>query len=160
VKKILSLMLFVLTCVSPAHAIERNKVELDDGSTLEVEILNFSEGQYTVRSPNLGVFQIEEAKVLNIHRIGSNEVAPVSPDAAALQAELQKIQPAITGDPGIMSAIVALFSDPVFQALFKDPEIMKAVRSLDFKALTANEKFIKAMNHPTVQSIRQKIKGS
>ena len=159
-KKILYLIIFVLTFVSLAHAAERNKIELDDGSALEAEILSFSEGKYTVRSSSLGVFQIEDSKVRNIHRIGTNDAAPVAPDAAAIQTELEKIQPAITGDPGIMSAIVGLFSDPDFQALFKDPEILKAVRSLDLKALTANEKFIMAMNHPTGQAIKQKIKGS
>jgi hypothetical protein len=161
-KKCIFLILFILTFASLVHATNKNRIVLTDGSTLEGEIISFSEGKYTVKSPSLGILRIEESKIRTISHMDQMAAAPqkdiVPPDAAALQTEIQKLQPAITGNPDIMRTIAGLISDPDFQALFKDPEIMNAAKSLDIKTLMANEKFVNAVNNPTVKEIGRKIK--
>ena len=81
-------------------------------------------------------------------------------DHAAVQSEMQKLRPAIMNDPDILKKVFALLFNPDFQALAHDPEVMKAVRSFDIKALMANPKFMNAVNHPSIQEISQKIERS
>jgi len=162
-KKFFWIMFFVLTSVSLADAAEKSRMELTDGSTLDGEIVSFSEGKYTVKSPSLGTLQIEDSKVRAIHH-GDQASGPLQKDIASMdetevQSEMQKLQPAITGNPEVMKTVTGLTSDPDFKTLIEDPAIMNAAKSLDVKALMANEKFVKAANSPAVQEIRQKIKG-
>jgi len=162
-KKIFFGLLFALTIASFAYAAESSKIELADGSTVDGEIISFSDGKYTVRSPSLGTLQVEDANVRTIRK--GNEPGGTSPqdvtslDKTTLHNEMQKLRPAITGNPDIMKTIAGLMSDPAFQALFKDPEIMNAAKNLDVKALMANPQFVSAVNHPAIQEIRQKLKG-
>ena len=155
-------MLFVLTSVSFAYASHKASIELTDGSTVDGEVVSFSNGKYTVNSPSLGTLQIEDSKVRNIRSTdqtaGSSQKDVASLDAATIQDEVQKLRPAITSNPDIMRIISGLISNPDFRALFKDPEIMNAAKSLDIKTLMANEKFIKAINNPVVKEIKQKVK--
>ncbi|MFH1799362.1 MAG: hypothetical protein ABH891_00750 [Candidatus Omnitrophota bacterium] len=88
--------------------------------------------------------------------LSSQGTAPSDP--AAVQSEMQKLRPAIMGDPDVLKKIFGLLFSPDFQALVNDPEVMKAVRSFDVKALMANPKFVNAVNHPAVKEISQKIK--
>ncbi len=160
-KKIPGLLFFLLMFVSAASAAEKSRIVLTDGTTLDGEIVKFSEGKYTVKSSSLGTLRIEDSKVRTISR--GESAAPVSKapanlDDATIQNEIQKIQPAITGNPDIMKTVAGLVSDPDFQALFKDPEILSAAKSFDIKTLMANPKFIQAVNNPAVKEISEKIK--
>ena len=161
-KKIFLSVFFVLAFVSLVYAGEKSKIELTDGSTLGGEIVSFSEGKYTVMSPSLGVLRIEDSKVRAIHREGPAAGVPPkakgSFDAAQIQSQVQKIQAVIASGPDIMKAISKLISDPDFQALLKDPELLKAARSMDMKALMANEKVVNLFSHPTLTELSQKVK--
>jgi len=162
-KKFIFLLLFVLTSVSLAYAAHKVRIELTDGSTLDGEVVSFSDGKYTVNSPSLGTLRIEDSKIRNIHSTdqttGSSQKDIASLDAATFQGEVQKLQPAMISDPDIMKTISGLISNPDFRALLKDPEIMNAAKSSNVKALMANEKFIKVLNDPAVKEIRQKVKA-
>lgn len=148
-KKMFFLMLVVLMSGSIVYGAQKSRIELTDGSTVEGEIVLFSQGKYTVKSPSLGTFQVEDSKVRNI-RMGdsaaaSSEKEKASVDAAAVQNEMQKLQSTVAGDPDIMKMV----SDPNFQDLLKDPEIMSAAKSMDIKALMANKKFAKVVHDPS-----------
>ena len=162
-KKSIFLVLFVLMSLSLADAAEKSRIELADGSALDGEIVSFSDGKYTVNSSSLGTLQIEDSKVRAIHKgdlitgVPKTEVA--ASDTVDVQSEMQRLQPVITGNPEIMRTVAGLISDPDFKALLEDPAIMSAAKSLDVKALMANEKFVKAVNSSAVQEIKQKIKG-
>ena len=88
--------------------------------------------------------------------VSSSQAAPSS-DPAAVQSEMKKLRPSILGDPDIVKKVFALLFSPDFQVLINDPEVMKAVRCFDIKALMANPKFINAVNNPAVKEISQKI---
>ncbi len=87
----------------------------------------------------------------------SSSPAVLPSDPAAVQSEMKKLRPSIMGDPDIIKKVFALLFSPDFQVLINDPEVMKAVRSFDIKALMANPKFINAVNNPAVKEISQKI---
>jgi hypothetical protein len=161
-KKILLLVLFVSMSALFACTAYGKKIELTDGSTLDGEIVSFSEGKYTVQSPSLGTLKIEDSKVRSITSAGQPAVASseetVPFDPAAIQIEMQKLQPAILGNPNVMKIVVGLISNPDFQALANDPEVVNAAKSLDLKTLMANQKFVKAINDPAIKEVDQKIK--
>jgi hypothetical protein len=160
-KKYIFLVCFMLMLISLADAGEKKRIELTDGSTVDGEIVSFSDGRYTVMSPSLGTLKIEDSKVRAIHKadettgVPTNEVASLDP--ATIQSNIQKMQPVITGNPEIMKAVSGLAARPDFQALLKDPEIMNAAKSMDIKTLMANEKFVKAINDPAVREIGRKV---
>jgi hypothetical protein len=87
----------------------------------------------------------------------SSSQAALPSDPAAVQSAMQKLRPSIMGDPDIIKKVFGLLFSPDFQVLINDPEVMKAVRSFDIKALMANPKFINAVNNPAVKEISQKI---
>jgi hypothetical protein len=161
-KKILFLVLFVSMSALLVGTAYGKKIELTDGSALEGEIVSFSEGKYTVQSASLGTLQIEDSKVRSISSTDQAAVdssgAAVPSDPAAIQSEMQKLQPAIMSDPNIMKTVAGLVSNPDFQALVNDPEVVNAAKSLDLKTLMANQKFVKAINDPAIKEIDQKMK--
>ncbi|MFH1207981.1 MAG: hypothetical protein V1673_00290 [Candidatus Omnitrophota bacterium] len=80
----------------------------------------------------------------------------VSSDPENLPSELQELQPAVMDDPEVMKTVAGLASDPNVQALAYDPEVVKAVKSLDFKTLMAKQKIADAVDHPKSESDDQK----
>jgi hypothetical protein len=60
-------------------------------------------------------------------------------------------------DQEIMSMIESLRTDPEFQKILQDPEVMKAVNAGDIAALTANPAFMKLLQNSTVQNIKNKV---
>ena len=44
-------------------------------------------------------------------------------------------------------------------AMPTDPEILKAAKTMDVKALMANQKFVNAIKNPAVKEIDKKLKG-
>jgi hypothetical protein len=161
-KKIFFLIVFVLSAGSLVYGGQKSKIELTDGSILEGEIVSFSKDHYTVKSSILGTLKIEDSKVRTIHRVDASGMSSkndmASLDTAAVPSEALKLPPAIAGSLEIMKAIPGLLASPDFQELLKDPEILNAAKSMDFKALMANEKFVKAINSSAIQEIRQKMK--
>ena len=57
-----------------------------------------------------------------------------------------------------MSLIQSLQSDPAFQKMLEDPEIMKAVNAGDVAALMARPDFMNLLNNATVREIQKKVK--
>jgi hypothetical protein len=162
-KKALLLALFVSMSALLANTGHGKTLELTDGSTLEGEIVSFSEGKYTVQSPSLGTLQIEDSKVRNIVNSTDQPVAASSQgavpfDPAVVRSEMQKLQSAILRDPDTMKTVAGLISNPDFRALVNDPEVMSAAKSLDLKTLMANPKFVSAINDPAIKDIDRKIK--
>ena len=72
----------------------------------------------------------------------------VSSDPENLPSELQEPQPEVTGDPEVVKTAAVPASDPDLQARAYDPEVVNAVKSLDFKTLRAKQEFANAVDHP------------
>jgi hypothetical protein len=163
VKKYVFVVFFVLTFVSFAHAGQKSRIELTNGSVLEGEIISFSGGQYTVKSSTLGTFRITDSQVRAI-RSGDAATVPsgnesASPEVVAAQSKIQEFRPELANNPEVMKALPGLMANPDFQALLSDPEIVRAAKAGDFKALMANEKIARATSNPAIQNVAQKVKG-
>ena len=57
----------------------------------------------------------------------------------------------------VMNIIYSLKDDPEFQEILKDPVIMNAVQSGDVNTLRSNEKFLKLLDHSSVEQIKNQM---
>ncbi|MDB9822789.1 hypothetical protein OAC89_03735 [Deltaproteobacteria bacterium] len=128
-----------------ASAGEIRQINLNDGSTINAEILSLNDGIYTLKSFSLGTVNIQESEV---HSITSVE---------NIKQEIQGFTQKIMNDAELLNIILPLQDDPDFKTALEDPSILEAVTSGDMNALLSNPKFIKLLNNPRILNIRDKI---
>ena len=86
--------------------------------------------------------------------------AAVAGDAVSQTADsvqVKRLQEQMLGNPGIMTLITALRSDPEMQALLSDQSFVEAVQRGDMAALSADSRFQKLLNNPKIQAIVKQI---
>ncbi len=164
-KRVLFGFLLILTgFIGIAHCGNISKIELDDGSVIQGEIISLNNAVYTVKTATLGEVKIEASKVRNIGiSYGSASLlkaqGPLAPDLAAddFSSQVNRIQNTMAGDPAIMQKVSGLAADPQFQELLKDPGIVNAAKSGDIKSLMGNQKLLGVINNPKLQEIKGDI---
>ncbi len=134
-----------------AAAAEQRVIELSDGSRIRGEIVSKQGDTWTIRTDALGEVRVDSAR---IRSIGMSASAPAG---SAESGSLGAIKSSIANDAGLMARIMSLQNDPQVRAILSDPEIMSAVRSLDFEALRNNPKFRSLMENEEMQSITSSI---
>lgn len=139
------------------HAGEIKEVILKDGSIITGEVVSLSNGIYTVKSDILGIIKLEESKVRIIQEKLSSGSATAS-SSSSTAGEVHSLQQKMMNDKEVMSLVQSLQNDPEFKKLLEDPAFMKAVNAGDVAALTADSRFVKLLNNPTVQEIQKKVK--
>jgi len=150
-----SVILILFCCFPTALFAEERVIELTDGSRIVGEVTGMSGGVYTVRSRALGTIELDSARVHSISRKGTADAAA---GTSAGAGPLGSIQSTIAQDAGLMAKIMSLRDDPRVQAVLTDPEVMAAVRSLDFETLRHHPKFKALMNDPEVRGITSGLK--
>ena len=73
------------------------------------------------------------------------------------EKQIETLAERISSQPETMDALRALQSDPQFQEVLNDPEVVRALESGNTGALLANPKITNLMNHPAVQDITKKL---
>ena len=122
--------------------------ELNDGSVITGEVISSNSGTFTVKTESLGTIRIEASK---IRAIRSTEIGGISEDT------IQALQEKMMANEEVFAMILSLQSDPDFQAVFQDPDIMRAVGEGDYGALLSNPKFLKLLENPAIQDIKERI---
>jgi hypothetical protein len=159
-KTIRILFLLMLSTLS-AHAFagENSKISLFDGSVIYGQIKSFADGVYTVETAAFGTIKIRESDIQQIG-LRSNAIKDkenVNPMSPLARSELLVLQDRMRGDPEIMNLVLALQSDPDFQEIFKDPDILEALETGDIALLLSNPKFLKLLNSRRIQDIQRRI---
>ena len=134
-----------------AAAAEQRVIELSDGSRIRGEIVSKQGDTWTIRTDALGEVRVDSDRIRSIGRSAS------APTGSAESGSLGAIKSSIANDAGLMARIMSLQNDPQVRAILSDPEIMSAVRSLDFEALRNNPKFRSLMENEEMQSITSSI---
>ncbi|MFA5062604.1 MAG: hypothetical protein WC578_00835 [Candidatus Omnitrophota bacterium] len=163
-KIILSFFIFIFGLTMVAYCGQTNRVELNDGSVIEGEVLSLDSGIYTLNSASLGKIRIEAAK---IKKIEIKSAIPISADNLPsiidpnlVKSKADQIRQQITNDPEIMRIVNELSSDQQFQEAVKDPELVKAAKAQDIKTLIANEKFLNLIENAKVKEIKNKLQNA
>ena len=135
------------------------KIVLQDGSTINGEVVSLQSGIYKVKTDSLGVMALQQLQVKSI----SYDTAPTwsldSLDSMkqASQSAVQSLQSSISSVPGMMSSVLQLQNDPDMQAVLNDPELMRAVQSFDLETLQNNPKIQKLMSNSTIRDIQRDV---
>lgn len=144
------MMLSILT-----HA---ETIVLQDGSRLQGKILSMDNGTYTVQTQSMGVIRLNQQKIRSISQDSAGVGDAVSSGGASIgQSTIQSLQSSMTNNPGVMSMIMSLQSDPDMQAVLNDPEVMAAIQSFDLEKLKNHPKIIKLMQNRQIQNIQGKV---
>ena len=148
-KYLIPILFGLIIGIGSASASEMRVIELTDGSVISGEIVSLSNGVYTVRSGTLGTIQISESKIRTIRAKGMGR--------EEMGDQANSIQQKMMGDVDIMGMVESLRSDPDFQEILRDPEVVRAVQSGDIAALMANPKFMQLLNKQVVKQIKDKV---
>ena len=152
--------LFALALSTSAYCQEMNKIELTDGSVIKGRVISLDNGTYTIDAQTLGRITIGASKIKKIETENGN--APLTPQTATtlnpgMRDKINNYTAQIMGNPDILKITAGLANDPQFQALMKDPQIMRAIYAGDMQTLMANPKFMNAINNPEIEKIKNKI---
>ena len=148
-KYLIPILFGLIIGIGSASASEMRVIELTDGSVISGEIVSLSNGVYTVRSGTLGTIQISESKIRTIRAKGMGR--------EEMGDQANSIQQKMMGDVDIMGMVESLRSDPDFQEILRDPEVVRAVQSGDIAALMANPKFMQLLNKQVVKQMKDKV---
>jgi len=120
-----------------------SRVELKDGSILTGDLVGYSGGIYTLRSPTLGEVRLDESKVLSVRPGAPADPAGVDASgglgglqaALDLAGQVQATQQRLISDPAVVGMIVALQNDPAIRAVLSDPAFLSLMTSGNLQAI-------------------------
>ncbi len=154
-------LFFLASCVY-AYCAQESRIELNDGSVINGQIVSYANGVYVLDTPAFGVIKVGGEKVARIESAGTPSPitsvgSPVS-SGTFNQSEINAYKQKWMSSPASAAAITSLASDSRIQALVEDPQVQAAIASGDIQSLMKNEKFMSIVNNPNVQESLKKLK--
>ena len=126
-----------------------------------MDIVDYSNGIYTIDSESLGRLLLDDVKIRSIRSgfAGSErteELYSTLPAPAAL-SQLEQIRHRIISNPDVLAQVMSLQQDPDLIAILNDPQIMQAVMSGQIGVLQNHPKINQLQSNPTVRSIMRTL---
>jgi hypothetical protein len=146
------LILLLLLASSCLFAAELQRIILQDGSSVNGEVLSLNNGVYTLRSPALGRFTVSANQVQTIQSIRGTSSQAHSP-AHDQSVDMEQIQSSLLADGDTIKLIMALQNDPDVKAILADGDIMAAIQRGDYESLANNPKIKRLINKPEMKQI-------
>ena len=158
-----------------------SRIELTDGSVIEAEVTSFDDGIYSLSSGSLGQIKIPASKIrrIEISLPGPQlpqavapavlPTAPAAPNAigstqatqnssnSEYKTKMDSMAASIKNNPEVMDSVASLATDPAFQDMLNDPDIIAKVQAGDVQSLMNNPKFMNAIKNPKIKEIHDKI---
>ena len=158
----LLLLLAVMTLPQWAAADPGSRViELSDGSRISGDIIDYSNGTYTIESESLGRLLLDDAQIRSIRSgfPGSGRAEGLHSTLPAPEAlsQLDQVRHRIMSNPDVLAQVMSLQQDPDLLTILNDPQIMQAVMSGQISVLQNHPKINQLQNNPTVQSIMRTL---
>ena len=129
------------------QAVHADVITLTDGTRIHAEVLSLHNGVYTIRSATLGTIELARAKIVTIDQKNAKS-EEIDQTYAALKAD-------VMANPEALNGIMALQNDPEVRTLLNNPEILKAIQSLDLNALSNDPQILQFMQRPEVRQINE-----
>lgn len=143
-----------------------SRVELKDGSVLTGDLVGYSGGIYTLRSPTLGEIRLEESQVLSVRPGATGD--PAGADAAGglgglrlppdLAGQVQATQQRLISDPAVFGMIMALQNDPAIRAVLSDPAFLSLITSGNLQAIQGSPGFQELLQNPGLRAILEQLR--
>jgi hypothetical protein len=159
--KMIAGVIFLLVVVygNCAFGSEMMQFELNDGSVMVGETVSFDNGVYTIKSSSIGIVKVKDADIRVIRKASKTKSGGTSQQGSSQinRKQIEGLQGQLMSDENIMNIILSLQTDPEFQAILKDPALMKAINSGDIGSVRSNEKFMQLLEHEKVDQIMKKL---
>ena len=160
-KKIFSTLFLIIAAANLAlyaHAQAAKVITLKDGSVIKGNVLQLTDGIYTLETDNLGKVNVAESEIVSIAAESTPALQATGDTAsAALKGQAQEIQTNLLSDPSIMAEIQNIMQDPEIRGVLSDPAFMNAIMSYDPKQIQQSEKTQYLLQNPKFQSLMEKI---
>lgn len=130
-----------------------SRIEMLDGSTVNGDVVSYSNGRYVIETKSLGTLEIDESTIRSIVPGG---VAKLQNDYGA---QIQSFQRQISASPALLGAIMDLQADPNLQAALQDPNFMHLIMSGDLEALKNSPRFLVVLDNPAIQEIVRAVQA-
>jgi len=141
-----------------AHAQSAKTITLKDGSVIKGNVLQLTDGIYTLETDNIGKVNVAESEIVSIAAESTPALQATGDTAsAALKGQAQEIQTNLLSDPSIMAEIQNIMQDPEIRGVLSDPAFMNAIMSYDPKQIQQSEKTQYLLQNPKFQSLMEKI---
>lgn len=153
------LFAFMLSAVTYGEQVSR--IELNDGSVINGQIVSYLNGVYTINTGTMGEIKIEASKVSKIETGHTSSLSASSSEGqmnTISKEQIDNYRQTIMNNPENASIVTGLVADPEIQELAKDPAIMEAAKSGDLQALMKNEKFMGIVNSSKMKDAVKKLK--
>lgn len=153
-----TIILFVLlSCLFALNVYggEFRKIQLNDGSVINGEIVSFEDGTYTVETENMGTLSIDGSDVSSILSPGSAKNNNFN--MQGLSGAMSSIQDQLLNDDAIVDILASLKNDPQMAAILNDPAILEAIKSGNITALMGNQKILDLMSNPKIMEINSRM---
>ncbi len=154
--------LFSLILSAAAYGGQSSRIQLNDGSSINGEVIGMANGVYVVETSAFGTMHIPSEKIAKIEAAQQN-ASPVTgmplvsgKDPAA--AQVTAYGQTLLQNPENAALVGRLTKDPVMQEMAKDPELQAAAKNGDIAALMKNPKFMDLVNSPEVQETVKELK--
>ncbi|MEE9259194.1 MAG: hypothetical protein V3U37_06590 [Nitrospinaceae bacterium] len=126
---------------------------LSDGSSIQAEILTYSNGIYRFRSETLGEFSLQKDKIRSIQPGGKAPTSFSSGDLGLNSPQAREMKQQLMSDPETMKMITNLQNDPSVQKILQDKELMQAIGQGDMNRVGEDPKIRSLMNNKSVGEI-------
>ena len=160
-KKLFSTLFLIIAAANLAlcaHAQAAKVITLKDGSVIKGNVLQLTDGIYTLETDNLGKVNVAESEIVSIAAESPPALQATGDTAsAALKGQAQEIQTNLLSDPSIMAEIQNIMQDPEIRGVLSDPAFMNAIMSYDPKQIQQSEKTQYLLQNPKFQSLMEKI---
>jgi len=151
----ISLLLLLLLVNSGLFAADLQRILLQDGSSINAEVLSLNHGTYTLRSPTLGKFTVKANKVQSIQSRGAvSQAQSASPNP---KINIEQIQSSLLANKDTVGLIMSLQNDPDVKAILADQDIMAAIQKGDYEFLTNNPKIKNLMKKSKIKKITGRV---
>ncbi len=162
-------VLLIFLLAGSTFAGKLSQIRLEDGSSIQAEVISFTNGIYVLNSPSLGTFELSEDKIVSIQMPGKNGLDrnpqssssddnPGSSTAPSSNLDLQvsQFRNQLTQDPETMQMIQNLQNDPSVQQILNDKELMKAINGQDLGVVASDPRIKSFANSEAFRAILEK----
>ena len=179
-KKIIIISIFSLFIFMPSFSLAEtgyslNRPEqvimLNDGTKIIGQLINVSNGIYTIETKHLGEMQVSVDDLKSISNSKDSDIKDtqtknagtenlnkdIQKNPTARQDTLTQIQQKAMSDPKVTSGIQELVNDPEIMKLIQDPKIMEAVTNMDPESLQNSKSAQELMKNPKMKKIMDQI---
>ncbi len=147
-----------LIFIQPLLAESIKTIKLKDGSILKGQVIQLTNGTYTIKTSQFGEVKIPESNIFSIvSPQAASQQTDLSSSKTQLKNQVQQLQGSLLSDPALMKEIQGMVQNKEIMKILSDQNVVNDVMSYDQNRIENNDKIKSLMNNPDMQRLMNKI---